>query len=185
MGRPRLLLLDEPSLGLAPIIVEQLFDKIASIEMLEAVGDEYLETYFGKCNEVLAPHGLLAFQMITVPDSEYKDLRRGIDWVQKHIFPGSLLLAVGRVNEAIRKTSALSPLELEDLGSGYARTMREWFIEFNAKLDAVRAQGFSETFIRKWNYYLKYCESAFATRNISVVQASWSRYSHEAVHQRW
>jgi cyclopropane-fatty-acyl-phospholipid synthase len=89
------------------------------------------------------------------------------------------------VNEAIRKTSTLSPLELEDLGSGYARTMREWFIEFNAKLDAVRAQGFSETFIRKWNYYLKYCESAFATRNISVVQASWSRYSHEAVHQQW
>jgi cyclopropane-fatty-acyl-phospholipid synthase len=161
------------------------FDKIASIEMLEAVGEKYLETYFAKCAEVLAPHGILAVQMITVPDHHFRQLARGADWIQKHIFPGSLLLAVGRVNEAIRKTSTLSPLELEDLGSGYARTMREWFIEFNAKLDAVRAQGFSETFIRKWNYYLKYCESAFATRNISVVQASWSRYSHEAVHQQW
>jgi cyclopropane-fatty-acyl-phospholipid synthase len=88
---------------------------------------------------------------------------------------------VGRVNEAIRKTSQLAPLALEDLGAGYARTMSEWFINFNARLGEVRAQGFSETFIRKWNYYLKYCESAFATRNISVVQASWSHYNHVAM----
>ncbi|MFN7564053.1 MAG: class I SAM-dependent methyltransferase [Prosthecobacter sp.] len=157
------------------------YDKIASIEMLEAVGEKYLETYFAKCAEVLAPHGILAVQMITVPDHHFRQLAKGTDWIQKHIFPGSLLLAVGRVNEAIRKTSKLSPLALEDLGQGYARTMREWFDVFNTKLDEVRAQGFSETFIRKWNYYLKYCESAFATRNISVVQASWSNYHHEAV----
>lgn len=156
------------------------FDKIASIEMLEAVGEKYLETYFAKCAEVLAPHGILAVQMITVPDHHFRQLVKGTDWIQKHIFPGSLLLAVGRVNEAIRRTSKLSPLALEDLGQGYARTMREWFDLFNAKLEEVRAQGFSEVFIRKWNYYLKYCESAFATRNISVVQASWSRYHHEA-----
>ena len=156
------------------------FDKIASIEMLEAVGEKYLETYFAKCAEVLAPHGILAVQMITVADHHYRTLAKGTDWIQKHIFPGSLLLAVGRVNEAIRKTSRLAPLALEDLGAGYARTMKEWFIKFNERLDDVRAQGFSETFIRKWNYYLKYCESAFATRNISVVQASWSHYNNEA-----
>lgn len=161
------------------------FDKIASIEMLEAVGDKYLETYFAKCGEVLAPHGILAVQMITVPDHMYRTLAKGTDWIQKHIFPGSLLLAVGRVNEAVRRTSKLAPLALEDLGSGYARTMREWHVAFNAHLSEVRAQGFSENFIRKWNYYLKYCESAFATRNISVVQAAWSRYSHQAVQQRW
>ncbi|MGV3658907.1 MAG: class I SAM-dependent methyltransferase [Prosthecobacter sp.] len=161
------------------------FDKIASIEMLEAVGDKYLETYFAKCGEVLAPHGILAVQMITVPDHHYRALAKGTDWIQKHIFPGSLLLAVGRVNEAVRRTSKLAPLALEDLGSGYARTMREWHVAFNARLDEVRAQGFSENFIRKWNYYLKYCESAFAMRNISVVQASWSRYSHQAVQQQW
>lgn len=161
------------------------FDKIASIEMLEAVGDKFLETYFGKCAEVLAPHGILAVQMITVPDHHYRTLAKGTDWIQKHIFPGSLLLAVGRVNEAVHNTSKLAPLALEDLGSGYARTMKEWHVSFNAALDKVRAQGFSETFIRKWNYYLKYCESAFATRNISVVQASWSRYHHEAVQQQW
>jgi cyclopropane-fatty-acyl-phospholipid synthase len=161
------------------------FDKIASIEMLEAVGEKYLETYFAKCAEVLKPHGILAVQMITVPDHHFRQLAKGADWIQKHIFPGSLLLAVDRVNAAIRKTSRLSPLALEDLGAGYARTMREWHQNFNARLDEVRAQGFSETFIRKWNYYLKYCEAAFACRNISVVQASWSRYNHEAVHQRW
>jgi cyclopropane-fatty-acyl-phospholipid synthase len=161
------------------------FDKIASIEMLEAVGEKYLETYFAKCAEVLAPHGILAVQMITVPDHNYRQLAKGADWIQKHIFPGSLLLAVGRVNEAIRRTSTLSPLALEDLGAGYARTMREWFIRFNEKLSEVRALGYSESFIRKWNYYLRYCESAFATRNISVVQASWSRYQHAAVHQVW
>lgn len=161
------------------------FDKIASIEMLEAVGEKYLETYFAKCNEVLAPHGILAVQMITVPDQNYRQLAKGTDWIQKHIFPGSLLLAVGRVNEAIRSTGDLSPMELEDLGASYARTMREWYDTFNTKLAEVRALGFSENFIRKWNYYLKYCESAFATRNISVVQASWSRYSHQAVHQKW
>lgn len=161
------------------------FDKIASIEMLEAVGDKYLETYFAKCAEVLAPHGILAVQMITVADHHYRTLAKGTDWIQKHIFPGSLLLAVGRVNEAVRRTSRLAPLALEDLGSGYARTMKEWHVSFNARLDAVRALGFSEAFIRKWNYYLKYCESAFATRNISVVQASWSRYQHQAVQEQW
>jgi cyclopropane-fatty-acyl-phospholipid synthase len=83
------------------------FDKIASIEMLEAVGDKFLETYFAKCAEVLKPEGLLAFQMITVADCQHQDLRQGVDWIQKHIFPGSLLLSVGRVNQAINRTSDL------------------------------------------------------------------------------
>lgn len=161
------------------------FDKIASIEMLEAVGEKYLETYFGKCADLLAPHGILAVQMITVPDHNYRQLAKGVDWIQKHIFPGSLLLAIGRVNQAIQRTSKLCPLALEDLGASYARTMSEWYLNFNAKLDEVRQQGFSETFLRKWNYYLKYCESAFATRNISVVQASWSRHDHHAVQDVW
>ena len=147
------------------------FDKIASIEMLEAVGDQYLETYFRKCTEVLKPNGLLAFQMITVPDYSYQDLKRGVDWIQKHIFPGSLLLSITRVNQAIQRVGDLFMHGMEDMGSGYARTLREWHVNFNARLDEVRGLGYSETFIRKWNYYLKYCEAAFATRNISVVQA--------------
>lgn len=163
--------------------IEGQFDKIASIEMLEAVGDKYLETYFAKCTQVLKPGGLLAFQMITVPDHSYRDLVRGVDWIQKHIFPGSLLLSVTRVNEAIQKVGSLFMHGLEDLGSGYARTLKEWHVNFNGALEGVRQQGFSEAFIRKWNYYLKYCEAAFATRNISVVQAVYTKPWNLGLHR--
>jgi cyclopropane-fatty-acyl-phospholipid synthase len=151
------------------------FDKIASIEMVEAVGNKYLETYFAKCAEVLKRDGLLALQMITVPDQDYKVLSKGTDWIQKHIFPGSLLVSVGRVNEALGRTSTLFLHELEDLGASYARTLHEWWLRFGARIDEVKAMGFNQRFIRKWNYYLQYCEAAFATRNISVVQACYTR----------
>jgi cyclopropane-fatty-acyl-phospholipid synthase len=99
------------------------FDKIVSIEMLEAVGDAYLETYFAKCHEILKPGGLLALQMITCPDSRYDSLRKNVDWIQEHIFPGSLLLSVHRVNEALRETGDLFLHDLKDLGLSYAETL--------------------------------------------------------------
>ena len=159
------------------------FDKIASIEMLEAVGDKYLTTYFAKCAEVLAPHGLLAVQMITVADCHHAQLRKGVDWIQKHIFPGSLLLSVGRVNEAINNTSDMFLHGIEDLGASYAKTLSLWFERFNEVRDNVKALGFDERFMRKWNYYLKYCEAAFAMRNISVVQAVYTRPHNATLHQ--
>ncbi len=159
------------------------FDKIASIEMLEAVGDKYLETYFAKCDELLAPHGMLAFQVITVPDSEFDDLRKGTDWIQKHIFPGSLLPSIARLNQAINRTGHLYLHSFEDMASGYARTLREWWINFNAKVDDVRRLGFDDRFIRKWNYYLRYCEAAFATRNISVIQACYTKPLNSTLHR--
>ena len=151
------------------------YDKIVSIEMLEAVGDKFLETWCAKCDEILAPEGLLGIQMITVPDCDYDALRRGADWIQKHIFPGSLLLSVDRMNIAMKRTGNLFLHNLEDLGSSYSRTLGEWHSGFNMNLDAVRALGFSERFLRKWNYYLKYCQAAFASRNISVVQGVYTR----------
>lgn len=151
------------------------FDKIVSIEMLEAVGDRYHMPFFAKCHEVLAPDGLLGLQYITVPDCRYASLKRGVDWIQRHIFPGSLLLSVGRVNECLAATGDLFLHHLEDLGPDYARTLSRWHDAFNARLDKVRSLGFDEPFIRSWNYYLKYCEAAFDTRNISVVQAVYSR----------
>ena len=151
------------------------FDKIASIEMLEAVGDRYLETYFAKCHEVLKRDGLLGLQMITCPDNRYDSLRKNVDWIQKHIFPGSLLLSVARVGQALARTGDLFLHDLDDMGLFYARTLRTWFENFNARLAEVRALGFDERFIRKWNYYLCYCEAAFAQRNISVVQAIYTR----------
>ena len=158
------------------------FDKIASIEMLEAVGHRYHDTYFKKCDELLAPHGLLALQVITVPDSEYDELRRGADFIQKHIFPGSLLLSIGRLNQLVKRHGGLFLHGLDDLGASYARTLREWADRFNSQLDEVRAQGFDQRFIRKWNYYLRYCEAAFATRNISVVQVVYTRPANRSLH---
>jgi cyclopropane-fatty-acyl-phospholipid synthase len=151
------------------------FDKIASIEMLEAVGDNFHESFFAKCHQVLAPHGLLGIQMITVPDCRYRSLKKGVDWIQRHIFPGSLLLSIGRVNEVLLRTGNLSMHHLEDLGADYVRTLAAWHHKFNASLDQVRALGFDEPFIRTWNYYLKYCQAGFATRNISMVQAIYTR----------
>ena len=151
------------------------FDKIVSIEMMEALGDRYLETFFKKIHALLKPAGIVALQFITIADSRHAELKRGVDWIQKHIFPGSLLLSIGRVNEAINRTGDLSLHELQDMGKSYARTLRMWFDNFNAQLGEVRAMGFDERFIRKWNYYLQYCETAFSMHNISVVQAVYTR----------
>lgn len=155
--------------------IEGQFDKVVSIEMLEAVGHNFLEAYFSKCNEVLKPNGILAFQVITSPDSRYHQLRNGVDWIQKHIFPGSLLPSVAQLNKAINATSDFTLVDLKDLGLDYAKTLRLWFEEFNRKIDRVKALGFDERFIRKWNYYLNYCEAAFAMRNINVMQMVYVR----------
>ncbi len=150
------------------------FDKIVSIEMLEAVGDAYLPEYFTQVQRRLKPDGLFAAQFITCPDSRYHEFRQNVDWIQKHIFPGSLLLSLNRVNEVIQRTGRLSLYNLHDLGLDYARTLRLWRERFTARLDDVRRQGFDERFVRTWDYYLAYCEAAFAWRNISVVQGTWA-----------
>jgi|TARA_B110000879_G_scaffold82496_1_gene114504 cyclopropane-fatty-acyl-phospholipid synthase len=155
------------------------FDHIVSIEMLEAVGDKFLPVYFKKCNELLKPNGALGIQIITVPDSRYDELKRGVDFIQRHIFPGSLLLSLGRISQVMKKTGELTTFQVDDMGLDYARTLSEWHDRFNAELPAVKAQGFDDAFIRKWNYYLKYCEAAFATRNISVVQAIYTKPNNE------
>ncbi|RYD80866.1 MAG: class I SAM-dependent methyltransferase [Sphingobacteriales bacterium] len=155
--------------------IEGVFDKIVSIEMLEAVGHQYLETYFEKCQSLLKPDGIFAFQVITSPDSRYDKLRSGVDWIQKHIFPGSLLPSVSAINKAINNTGDLTMVDLKDMGLDYAKTLHLWYIEFNKHIDRVKALGFDETFIRKWNYYLNYCEAAFAMRNINVMQLVYTR----------
>ncbi|MGA9650988.1 class I SAM-dependent methyltransferase [Pedobacter sp.] len=155
--------------------IDGTFDKIVSIEMLEAVGHQYLETYFEKCQELLKPNGIFAFQVITAPDSRYDKLRNGVDWIQKHIFPGSLLPSVAAINNAINNTGDLTMVDLKDMGLDYAKTLHLWFLEFNKNLDKTKALGFDEPFIRKWNYYLNYCEAAFAMRNINVMQLVYSR----------
>ena len=151
------------------------FDKIVSIEMLEAVGEKYLETYFETCHRLLKKDGLLGIQVITCPDSRYDLLRKNVDWIQKHIFPGSLLPSISRLNQALNRTGDLFLHHLEDMGHCYSRTLSEWSKAFNSRIPQVKSLGFDSRFIRKWNYYLSYCEAAFRMRNISVVQAIYTR----------
>ena len=156
-------------------LIEGKFDKIVSIEMLEAVGHKYLPVYFDKIHQLLKKDGVLALQVIICPDSRYKAIRRGVDWIQKHIFPGSLLPSLSAINTAVNSTSDLTLFDFKEMGQNYAHTLATWRVNFNQKLDEVRAQGYSEQFINKWNYYLCYCEAAFAMRNINVVQMVYVR----------
>jgi len=157
------------------------FDKIVSIEMLEAVGDRYLEDFFEQCHELLKPEGLLGLQVITCPDRQFPILRDGVDFIQKHIFPGSLLLSQRRLNEAIFQTGDLNLFDWDDMGMFYARTLQLWREAFEKRVEEVREQGFDEVFIRKWRYYLAYCEAAFATRHISVVQTIHTRPNNHSL----
>ncbi len=158
------------------------FDKIVSIEMLEAVGHEFLDVYFKKCHDLLKPKGILGFQVITSPDSRYDSLRKGVDWIQKHIFPGTLLPSVSAINTAINHTGELTLMNLKEFGLDYARTsvitcrLKIWREKFNEQLNEVKKLGFDETFIRKWNYYLELsAKLAFAMRNIFVMQMVYAR----------
>jgi cyclopropane-fatty-acyl-phospholipid synthase len=151
------------------------FDKIVSIEMLEAVGHEYYESYFSQCHRLLKKDGILALQMILSPDNRYESFRKNIDWIQKHIFPGSLLPSVAIIQRMINKTGDLNLYHFEDITADYVQTLAIWRENFNKSLDQVRNQRFDEPFIRKWNYYLSYCEAAFKTRNISAAQVVFTR----------
>jgi len=151
------------------------FDKIVSIEMMEAIGHQYLPAFTETVSRLLKRDGLAAFQFITCPDSRYEEFRSGVDFIQKHVFPGSLLLSLNRVNELMTRSGGFLLHALDDMGRDYARTLRLWHGRFVDRLEDVRALGFDERFIRKWRYYLAYCEAAFAMRNISVVQAVYTR----------
>jgi cyclopropane-fatty-acyl-phospholipid synthase len=151
------------------------FDRIVSIEMLEAVGHAYLPAFAEVVDRVLKPEGLLALQFITCPDHRYEAFRSGVDFIQKHIFPGSLLLSLNRVNEQLSRAGGFVVHQVTDLGHDYALTLRHWLRNLAANRSQLEDLGFDEAFHRKWSYYLMYCEAAFAMRNISVVQTLHTR----------
>ncbi len=157
------------------------FDRIVSIEMMEALGHKYLPAFAETIHRSLKPEGLVALQFITCPDNRYQQFRKGVDFIQKHIFPGSLLLSVNRVSELLAKSGGFVLNGLDDFGPDYALTLRKWEEAFRNRLAEVRGLGFDERFIRKWTYYLKYCEAAFALRNISVVHAVYTRANNLAI----
>jgi cyclopropane-fatty-acyl-phospholipid synthase len=150
--------------------LEGQFDKAVSIEMFEAVGLEYYDTYFGAVDRLLKPGGHFLLQTITMNERQFPEYIRSSDWIQKHIFPGAELASLARILSSIGRSSRLDLHHLEDLGSHYARTLGAWRTAFRAQLAAVRVLGFDETFIRMWDYYLAYCQGAFTERHIGLAQ---------------
>lgn len=157
------------------------FDKIVSIEMMEAIGHRYLPDFCRALAGNLKPDGLIALQFITCPDDRYAQFRSGVDFIQKHIFPGSLLLSLNRVNDQLSRAGGFVLHHVEDFSHDYARTLRTWRENFRAQLDRARELGFDERFIRKWYYYLSYCEAAFALRNIGVVHTLHTRANNHSL----
>ena len=151
------------------------FDKVISIEMIEAVGHRYFKTYFDKINKILKPNGVLGLQAIIIPDSRYSEYRKSVDWLQKHIFPGGLLPSIAKINESLNASGNLNLYSLKEMGLSYARTLKNWYDNFQSNLGTVRALGFDDVFIRKWEYYLCSCEASFLQRNINVVQMVYAR----------
>ncbi|HWU85660.1 MAG TPA: cyclopropane-fatty-acyl-phospholipid synthase family protein [Kofleriaceae bacterium] len=145
--------------------IEGTFDKIVSIEMLEAVGYEYLPVYFAACARALVPGGRFALQSITMPDERFEAYRRSVDWMQTYVFPGSLIPSLG----AIERASAPAGFAIEhaeDIGLHYAPTLRAWRERFVAALPRVRGLGFDEPFVKTWLMYLAFSEAAFAERTL-------------------
>jgi cyclopropane-fatty-acyl-phospholipid synthase len=151
------------------------YDKILSVEMLEAVGHEYLRTFFASCDRQLKPDGIAAIQVITMPESRYERYKHGCDWIQKYIFPGGHCPSLTAIAEAIRDSSTLMIDSVESIGDHYARTLRDWRTSFKEKEGKVLELGFDERFLRIWNYYLAYCEAGFASRNIGTHQLVLTR----------
>ena len=145
------------------------YDKLVSIEMIEAIGGEQYETYFAKCNELLRPGGKMLIQAITTLDRQHELLKKEVDFIQRYIFPGGCLPSVTVMAKAIGRVSNLLVTGLEDIGRHYALTLQHWRHNFFAQLDKVRALGYPDEFIRMWEFYLTYCEAGFAERAISDV----------------
>jgi cyclopropane-fatty-acyl-phospholipid synthase len=146
------------------------YDKLVSIEMIEAVGHAYFDTYFKKCSELLKPDGLMLLQSITIAEQRYAAAKRSVDFIQRYIFPGGCLPSVVVLGDAVARNTDMRIRDVEDIGPHYATTLRRWRQRFMSRLEAVRACGYPDEFIRMWEYYLCYCEGGFRERAIGTVQ---------------
>ena len=151
------------------------YDKLVSIEMIEAIGHDLFVPYFRKCSDLLKPDGAMLIQAITIADQRYDEYRKSIDFIQRYIFPGSGLPSSAVMSDAVARHTDMRLLDLEDIGLHYATTLRRWRENFHARLDEVRRMGYSEPFIRMWEFYLCYCEGAFLERAISDLQIVFAK----------
>lgn len=150
--------------------LEGQYDKLVSIEMIEAVGHGYLGTYMGACAKLLKPDGQMLLQVISMPDQRYKAYLRTTDFIQKHVFPGSCCPALSAVADAVTRATDFRCVQYEDMTPHYVTTLGHWQQGFDEQIEQVRGLGYPERFIRLWNYYLAYCRAGFAERYIGVGQ---------------
>jgi cyclopropane-fatty-acyl-phospholipid synthase len=146
------------------------FDKLVSIEMIEAVGPQFLDAFFRKCGELLKPAGSMVLQGIVMPERDYDNYLASVDFIRKHVFPGGSLPSAAALLESAGRASRLRCVQLEDFAAHYAETLRRWRANFEARLPEIRELGYTERLIRLWRYYLCYCEAGFEERQVSVVQ---------------
>ncbi len=146
------------------------FSKLVSVEMLEAIGHEFVDTYFQKCSDLLEPDGKMLVQTITIAHAQYERARRSVDFIQRYIFPGGSLSSVRVLQSSVARTADLRVHHMEDIGPDYAVTIRHWRERMFTKLADVRSLGYSEEFIRMWEFYFCYCEGGFIERAIGNVQ---------------
>jgi cyclopropane-fatty-acyl-phospholipid synthase len=144
------------------------YDKAVSIEMIEAVGHEYLETFFAKCSELLRPDGLFALQAITIPDQRYNEYRRSVDFIQRYIFPGGFLPSVGAITRSVGRATDFQMIHSVDFAEHYATTLMKWRERFTENQGDIEGLGMTDSFLRMWEYYLCYCEGAFREKQIGV-----------------
>lgn len=151
------------------------FDKLVSIEMIEAVGYKYFDTYFRKIGELLRPEGSAVLQAIVMPERRYEQYLGGVDFIQRFVFPGGCLPSTASMLESNGRTTDMRFVHAEDFAPHYAETLRRWRQVFHERLDEVRQQGYSDEFIRLWNYYLCYCEAVFEERHVGVIQIQFDK----------
>lgn len=155
--------------------LEGKYDKLVSIEMIEAVGAEYFETFFTKCCDLLHDDGMMFLQSIVIKDQRYAEYLRSVDFIRRYIFPGGCLPSVAAIMQSTTRATDFRLLQLDDIAPHYAQTLRCWRKAFLNQLERIREMGYSESFIRMWNYYFCYCEAAFEERQCNTVQMLFAR----------
>jgi len=146
------------------------YDKLVSLEMIEAVGERWYDMYFESCSKLLKPDGMMLLQAITIRDSLYQDALRSVDFIQRFIFPGSCIPSTAAIMDRVARVTDMNLCHLEDIGPHYASTLRLWRENMGANAERIRALGYSEEFLRMWEFYLCYCEGGFEERSIQDVQ---------------
>lgn len=144
------------------------YDKLVSIEMIEAVGHQYLDTYFAKCSDLLKPNGIMLIQAITIQDQFYDQAIKSVDFIQRYIFPGGFIPSVTAISNAVKRSTDVRLFQMEDIGPHYATTLRDWRKNFFNNIEQIKGLGYSEQFIAMWQFYLCYCEGGFLERTLGT-----------------